>query len=216
VVVLIVVLGAALLIGTCPAALAPAREDARRIRCRNNLNELAKGMATYSEGRYYFPWPTGLAGCGTSQSPDFGGAEWLATLYWIRIIPDPGVYICPSTTDNNENGKRLGSYGCPGGTPLPADAVSYAGMHDGSMGIHMASKMGKGASYATSKLPIPEYFPHAVPMGSDDTEEPINHGTKDSGGMSVLFFDSHVEWWTHERVDLERGVGMGELVHLRN
>jgi len=34
--------------------------------------------------------------------------------------------------------------------------------------------------------------------------------------MDVLFFDGHVEYWTHERVDLERGVGTGELEHLRN
>jgi len=36
--------------------------------------------------------------------------------------------------------------------------------------------------------------------------------------MSVVFFDSHVEFWTHEKIDLERGGGMrGEpLWRLRN
>ncbi len=36
--------------------------------------------------------------------------------------------------------------------------------------------------------------------------------------MSVLFFDSHVEYWTHTRVDLEHGVGMRdtELSRLMN
>ncbi len=80
----------------------------------------------------------------------------------------------------------------------------------------MASKTGKGASYAKSRIAPRDDFPSSAPMACDDTQEPINHGEKDNGGMNVLFFDSHVEWWTHERVDLERGVGTGALVHLRN
>jgi len=196
------------------------RHEARRIRCRDNLQQLAKSMTTYlsmyGDNRFY-PWPAARAGCGTRADPQFGGAEWLAGLYWeYQIIPDPGVFVCPSSRDDNQNGRLLGSWGCPCGKPLSPPTVSYAGMGDRSEGIYLASKMGKGASYGTSKLAIRDDFPPNAPMACDDTEEPINHGSRDNGGMNVLFFDSHVEWWTHERVDLERGVGTGELVHLRN
>ncbi|MBM4037464.1 MAG: DUF1559 domain-containing protein [Planctomycetes bacterium] len=212
---------AATILGVAVSRQRAAREEARRIQCRRNLTHLATGMVTYT-GEYgdnrFYPWLAGRPGCGTAANPQFGGAEWLASLHWGRypIVPDPLVYVCPSSADDNEKGVLLGSIGCPGGKPLPPQAVSYAGMHDRSVGIYVASKRGRGASYATSKLAIRDDFPPDVPMACDDTEEPINHGSRDNGGMNVLFFDSHVEWWTHERVDLERGVGTGELVHLRN
>ena len=193
------------------------RGEARRIRCQGNLNQLAKGiwpyLKNYGDSRFY-PWPVGRPGCGTAANPRFGGAEWLAALYWTKILPDPGCFICPASLDSNEDGRELGADGCPGNQPLPPSAVSYAGMGDRSVGIYMASKMGR-ARYATSRITVPDDFPPGVPMACDDTEEPINHGRAGNGGMNVLFFDSHVEWWTHERVDLERGVGTGELVHLR-
>jgi hypothetical protein len=135
----------------------PGREEPRRIRCRNNLNQLAKGMATYlnecGDNRFY-PWPTGYPGCGPRAWPRFGGAEWLATLYWTKIIPDPGVFNCPSSPDCNEMGTELGTWGTPGGRPLSADAVSYAGMGFRSVGIYLCSKQGKGAAYARSILAL--------------------------------------------------------------
>ncbi len=141
-----------------------AREEARRIQCRGNLSYLAKGMVTYT-GEYgdnrFYPWLAGRLGCGTAGNPQFGGAEWLASLHWGRypIVPDPLVYVCPSSADDNEKGALRGSIGCPGGKPLPPRAVSYTGMGDRSVGLYMASKIGKGASYATSKLAIRDDFP---------------------------------------------------------
>ncbi|MCP4639489.1 MAG: prepilin-type cleavage/methylation domain-containing protein, partial [bacterium] len=35
------------LAGYCVSALFRAKDESRRIRCRNNLNQIAKGMATY-------------------------------------------------------------------------------------------------------------------------------------------------------------------------
>ncbi|MBM4039409.1 MAG: hypothetical protein FJ290_12930 [Planctomycetes bacterium] len=195
------------------------RTPCRRIWCRNNLNQLCKGMATYlnelGDNRFY-PWPAGRPGCGTASEPSFGGAEWLASLYWTRIIPDPGVYICPSSPDGNEYGAALGSDGAPGGKPLPADVVSYAAFGHRSVGIYMLSKHGNAPGYAQSSIAVREDFPAGEPMACDDTQGPIHHGERDNGGMSVLFFDSHVEYWTHERVDPETGVGRGDLCALRN
>ncbi|MBM4039410.1 MAG: hypothetical protein FJ290_12935 [Planctomycetes bacterium] len=195
------------------------RVQSGRLTCRNNLNQLAKGMATYlnecGDNRFY-PWPAGRAGCGTVANPNFAGAEWLATLYWTRIIPDPGFYYCPSSPDNNEQGAELGSIGGPGGKPLSADAVSYAAFGHKSVGIYLCSKQDEGAACANSILPIKDDFPPNEPMASDDTQGPIHHGERDNGGMAVLFFDSHVEYWTHNRLDLETGVGQGDLCALRN
>jgi len=195
------------------------REGTIHMRCKDHLRQLSKGMATYlnecGDNRFY-PWPAGRPGCGTVANPTFGGAEWLATLYWTRIIPDPGTFICPSSSDSVGESPDLGSSGTPGGRPLLWSAVSYAAMSDRSVGIYLTSKQNKAATYATSKLAIRDDFPPNEPMASDDTQGPIHHGEADNGGMCVLFFDSHVEYWTHNRVDLETGVGQGDLCALRN
>ena len=212
--------------------IAGEREEARWLRCRQNLQQLAKGMATYTseygENRFY-PWPTGRVGCGSTEdanAADFGGAEWLASLYWCREwthVTDPSLFICPSSMDSNADGRDLGYYGCRGpgfqagpDGKLKPDAVSYAGMAATSIGVYEDKKLGRGTP--TSKSAIRDDFPPNEPMACDDTEGTINHpsGLWRRGGMNVIFFDTRVEFWPPDKVDLEHGVGKGELVHLRN
>lgn len=189
------------------------REESRRIKCRNHLNCMAKCMATYlaecGDNRFY-PWPMGRG-----LKPDsFTGAEWRATHFWVRIHPDPNCFLCPSSGDTNHDGRDLGTNRAIPGL-FGSQTVSYAAFGDRSVGIYLASKLGKGASYATSKLPIRDDFPPNEVMASDDTEGTPNHGGQ---GMAVLFFDSHVEYWTRDRIDPELSVGVSgtEMVHLRN
>jgi type II secretory pathway pseudopilin PulG len=107
VLVAMVLLGAiiALLVVAIPGAM----ERNRRERCRRNLNRFAEGMASYLRWGYgdrLLPWPGGRPGCGGEyQKADFGGAEWLAALYWTRHLADPAVFICPSSGDTNRDGQ---------------------------------------------------------------------------------------------------------------
>jgi prepilin-type processing-associated H-X9-DG protein len=65
---------------------------------------------------------------------------------------------------------------------------------------------------------IRDDFPPNECMGSDDTQGQINHGEETNGGMSMLYFDSHVEFKTNTEIDLKRGVGAtgGILAKLKN
>ncbi len=210
--VLLVTLG----LGICLTLLLQVpkmREQSRRITCRNHLNCNAKAMATYlnecGDNRWY-PWPMGRG-----LRPDgFTGAEWFATNYWLRIHPDPNCFLCPSSGDTNHDGRDFGRDRAVPGL-FGTQTVSYAALGDTSVGIYLASRLGKGASYATSKLPIRDDFPPREVMACDDTEGTPNHGGQ---GMSVLFFDSHVEYWGRDRIDPARSVGASgtELVYLRN
>ena len=185
---------------------ARGREISRRTRCRNNLHELCKGMVAYlnphANGRV-LPCPLGRC----RKPNDYNGAEWLASLYWTGDVPDPGVFLCPSSGDSNRGGRDLGS-----SRTVPAfgsQTVSYAGMHYYSM----TDRRRKHIASA-----IQDDFPPSMPMASDDTQGTINHGTASNGGMCVLFFDGHADFLTNEEIDVEHGVGQkgGLLWQLRN
>ena len=172
------------------------REESRLIRCRRNLHQLAKGMATYlnehGDGRFY-PCPLGLG-----RNPnDYNGAEWLAALYWTEVIPDAGDFLCPSADDDHEKFERAERQ-------LAVEAVSYAGMH--------------WRSLTASGSAIRDDFPPNEVMASDDTQGTINHSAGRYRGMCVLFFDSHVEFKTAEELDPDTAVGQkgGLLERLRN
>lgn len=229
--VVLAVLGvlAILLAARCDA---PREESAGR-RCRNMLNQLAKGMATYvaefGDNRFY-PCPIGR----TPTRYDYNGAEWLASLYWTSVVPDPDVFICPSSPDTNHDGADLGAE--RESETFGSQTVSYAAMHYRSY----QDESGRPRPLVNDPLlrPVVEEpedpprkprpltaaavrgicVPDSEPMACDDTQGTINHGTRTNGGMSVLFFDSHVEFKTSEEIDVERAVGQedGLLKRLRN
>jgi hypothetical protein len=182
--------------------------EARRARCKNNLNQLGKGMATYlneyGENRFY-PCPLGRGATANS----YNGAEWLASLYWTRVIPDPNLFLCPSSADNNSNGKDIGSQKANDcGGQFGSQTVSYAGM------------WWKSANTATGGV-IRDDFPANEPMACDDTQGGINHGDATNGGMSILYFDTHVDFRTNTDLDITSTTGSvgrkpGPLGRLKN
>jgi prepilin-type N-terminal cleavage/methylation domain-containing protein/prepilin-type processing-associated H-X9-DG protein len=164
------------------------REEARRIRCRNSLNQLAVGLAIYLHefgNNKFYPCPLGRG----QEAGTYNGAEWLAALYWTGILPDPGCFLCPSSGDTNAWGKDIGCKRAnDSGGKFSSQTVSYAGMWWKSV-----TQCG-GA--------IRDEFPPNEPMACDDTQGTINHGSATNGGMSVLFFDSHVEFHTNRELDI--------------
>jgi len=97
--VLVIAVLASLMLPKCE----PERGRLYWLRCRMNLNQIAKGMATYlnecGDNRWY-PCPLGRG-----ATPDnYNGAEWLASHYWTRIVSDPRVFLCNISGDQNEGG----------------------------------------------------------------------------------------------------------------
>ena len=140
-----------------------AREEARKSRCKGNLRQMGTAMIQYidqyGKGRYY-TWPG-------PQKASFTGAQWVASMYWVSLLNEPDIYICPSSTDDNDNGGQLGRRF----TIIRAAEVSYAG-RNGMLGA------------------IEDKMPSNTMMMSDDTDDPPNHDS----GVNLLYFDAHVEW----------------------
>jgi len=194
-VVLVIAVVAALLL----PALARQREDARRLRCRENLSLLAKSVLSYTLGggdNRFFACPLGRG----QQVGTYNGAEWLAALYWTGRVPDPDLFLCPSTLDTNAKGKDIGyKKANDRGGVFGSQTISYAGM------------WWKSVTTRTGGA-IRDDFPPDEPMACDDTQGGINHGNATNGGMNVVFLDNHVEFKTAAELDItsEHGsVGQG-------
>jgi prepilin-type processing-associated H-X9-DG protein len=200
---LVLVVIVALLVSLACLSVPRWREEARRIRCRNQLNCTAKAMATYLNefgNNTWYPCPLGRG----LRPNDYSGAEWYATPRWVGLHTWFQCFLCPSSGDTNHEGLDLGTdRAIPG--RFGSQTVSYAAMHYYSL----TDEQGNPKPAA-----LRDDFPPNEPMASDDTEGTVNH----RGGMHVLFFDSHVEFRTSAEIDSEHGVGQkgGLLWRLRN
>ena len=145
---LVVIAIIAILAGMLLPALARAREEARKMKCKNNLRQMGTGMIQYidqfGKGRYY-TWP------GQAKA-EFDGAQWIASMYWTSLLNEPDLYLCPSSVDDNDTGGDLARRF----TSLDDIHVSYAG-RNGILGV-IVDKM------ASNTL-----------MMSDDSDDPSNH-----------------------------------------
>jgi len=185
----------AILASVIVVVLVRLREESRRLRCRDNLTELAKAMVMYMLGDRFYMVPLGRCARG-SGAETYNGAEWLASLYWTACVPDPDVFLCPSSGDTNAKGRDIGFQGVNdvAGGSFGSQTVSYAGMWWKSVN----TLSGGG---------IRDDFPPSEAMACDDTQGGINHGTARDGGTSVLFFDGHVEFDTNRELDITSQTG---------
>jgi prepilin-type processing-associated H-X9-DG protein len=74
--------------------------------------------------------------------------------------------------------------------------VSYAG-------LHYRSYTGMDGR----PVPIYDDLPTFEPTACDDTEGTVNHGEWGYSGLNVLFFDSHVEFFSRDKLDPRTAVG---------
>ena len=170
-VVLIVCIAAAMIL------LLPVRDrsrgQSRKGKCASNLKGLAQAMNLYLNkygGTSLFAVP----------AESFRGDSWLATLYWTGIITEPKLFLCPTADDYGD---------LPAAPPddliaadaVPADAISYAGLCKGLSGKY---------AHRNTRWFYESAISQASVLASDDNEGWQNHGD----GMSVVYFDSHVEF----------------------
>jgi len=176
--VVLIVCIAAVMVLLVPVRLGPARDEARKVKCASNLRGLAQAMNLYLNkygGTSLFAVPT----------ESFRGDSWLATLYWTGIVTEPKLFLCPATDDYGD---------LPAAPPddlsaadaVPADAISYAGLCKGLAGKHAHRNTRSFDESAISQ---------ASAMACDDNEGWQNH----DDGMSVVYFDSHVEFKPGDR-----------------
>jgi prepilin-type processing-associated H-X9-DG protein len=150
------------------------RIEYRDMRCKNNLRMLGTGMIQYidqyGKGRYY-TWPG-------PQKPSFTGGQWVASMYWVSLLNEPDIYICPKSGDTNSQPRffRRGSGG----------DGAFLGRSFGPIGPGHVSYAGRTGILGA----IEDKMPSNALMMSDDTEATANH----EDGVNLLYFDAHVEW----------------------
>ena len=193
-------------------ALGLAREMARKVKCRSNLRQIGLALTQYVDERgsnKYYPFPYGRE----NVPEDYSGKAFLAVIWWSGIVSEPGIFICPSTSDDNHKGADLGcrdgqyavgEYGGIGVKGSPTGTVAEPGWDsDDDIGqnsfISYASK-----GWAVSKIfgslnssVLTDNLPSDTVIACDDTRDPANH----RDGFNALFADTHVEWLSESRFD---------------
>ena len=202
---------ALILAGMLIPALGKAREEARQLKCKNNLKQLGTALQQYLDGpggHRYFPYPANdtnfvRPGQGNiTKGTGFSGASFLAALYWSGVITEPNIFICPSTSDDNFNGAALGGsfdgYSCP-----PNDRPGYNSNFEKD-GTHV-SYAAKAQWTMPKGMPLTDRLPSDTVIASDDTQGGENH----SNGFCVLYNDTHVDFINTTKVSTGAGGMVG-------
>ena len=163
--------------------LAKVREKAHRTQCKSNQKQLGLALILYRDNK-------GQA----SQYPAHNGSDFLITLYTSQITTEPGLFICPSSGDENGSGATIAL----GAT----DSTSFAGRENATQSSYPGIYTTSSASETVSS--------------SDDDEGSALFNHVDT--INILFLDGHVEEvsLTDPRMSGVSSVGTGILDPLAN
>lgn len=165
------------IIGILAALLLPSlgsvQEKAKQSKCKFNLDNMGKCLAMYQQdygrGRFY---------------PAQDGAGFLAMLFRSRILVEPMVYICPSTTDLNDmktSGTDADLYKlAEAGNGEDGDDESGVCSYTGRINKHQRQYPGIFRSYHETTM---------TPTGADDWDSNPNH--ENGQFVNFLFVDGH-------------------------
>jgi len=172
------------IIGILAALLLPSlgsvQEKAKQSKCKFNVDNFGKCLAMYQQdyGRSRF-WP------------NMNGAGFLCRLFASRILVEPMVYICPSTTDQNDgDGTNKGELATLGaiidkktgteGEDKEDGPCSYTGRRNLENG--QRTYPGIFRSYHETTM---------TPTGADDWDSNPNH--ENGQFANFLFVDGHTD-----------------------
>ena len=193
---LVVIAIIAILVGLLLPALQRAREEGRRTKCANNLEQIGRACAAYY-GNFNDYWPMYSPGTNTNYM-----ATDSLTLIYPEFSANVGIFSCPSTEDKAVINTEFHDIYVTKYTDATMTTVKYRS-YAGRQRFH--TWFGDATGRASTQPMWSSYgfddrihhsqagATHVVAGDMDDTAVTGNSSTANhEGGCNFLFFDGHV------------------------